>query len=224
MKNVPKELNDHNKEERRNTELEKILPEYCTFNFLSVRSILSGDVGRRIMTWEMQVLLSEYQYIYSKTCPKRPTLGANKSGLCSQVVSIRRYNTLKQCETYNERGDRKEKITKIISNVQNREIYSWSGYFCPGILACCQTLLGNFTKKGSFGSSHGRSTQGKQANGARKNPLLVALGRWSLFTVQFLMKLSVHEKPVVGSRWSLKPGFTVHTVFVVCKWWTDSFG
>ena len=112
VKNVPKELNDHNKEERRNTELEKILPEYCTFNFLSVRSILSGDVGRRIMTWEMQVLLSEYQYIYSKTCPKRPTLGANKSGLCSQVVSIRRYNTLKQCETYNERGDRKEKNHK----------------------------------------------------------------------------------------------------------------
>ena len=38
----------------------------------------------------------------------RPPLGANKSGLCRQVVFIHRFNTLKQCETCNERGDRKD--------------------------------------------------------------------------------------------------------------------
>ena len=64
-------------------------------------------------------------WLYSKTCPKWPPLGANKSGLCRQVVSVHRYNTLKQCETYNERGDRKEKITKIISNVLNVKELKW---------------------------------------------------------------------------------------------------
>ena len=46
---------------------------------------------------------------YSKTCAKRPPLGVNESGLCRQVTSIRRFQTLKQCHAFNERGDRKEK-------------------------------------------------------------------------------------------------------------------
>ena len=48
----------------------------------------------------------------SKTFSKRPTLGANKGGLCRQVFSVRRFNTLKPCEAYNGTGGRKEKSHK----------------------------------------------------------------------------------------------------------------
>ena len=48
--------------------------------------------------WQVRLktpLSSPNPNIYSKTCAKRPPLGANKSGLCRQVASIRRFNTLK---------------------------------------------------------------------------------------------------------------------------------
>ena len=75
-------------------------------------------------------------------------------------------------------------------------------------VACRQTFVGELHKEGGFGSAHGRSTQVKQADGARKP------GRWSrkagghYSQCSFCMKLSVHEKGVDGSRWSL---FTVVT-------------
>ena len=94
----------------------------------------------------------------------------------------------------------------MISIVQNMQELEW--VFLPEhFLACRQTFVGEIHKKKSgFGLSNGRSTQGKQADGARKP------GRWSrkaggrYSQCSFCMKLSVHEKAVVGSRWSL---FTV---------------
>ena len=53
-------------------------------------------------------------------------------------------------------------------------------------------------KKGEFESSHGRSTHGKQADGARKTRSLVAQGRWSLFAVQFLYETDCTRK---SGRW-----------------------
>ena len=108
------------------------------------------------------------------------------------------------------------------------EIDKW--VFLPErFLACRQTFVGNFAKKGGFGSSHRRCTQGKQADGARKP------GRWSCKAggrysqCSFCMKLSVHENAVLGSRWSL---FTVvaearfsknsgarTTFFLLLCWW-----
>ena len=64
-------------------------------------------------------------------------------------------------------------------------------------------------KKYGCGLSDDRFTQGKGVV-VHEKP-----GRWSCKAAgrysqrSFCMKPSVHEKPVVGSRWSLKPGFTV---------------
>ena len=71
------------------------------------------------------------------------------------------------------------------------------GIFClhENFFACRQTFVGELHKKGSFGSLHGRSTQGKQADGERKQP-----GCWSLFEMQFLYETVRARK---SGRWKL---------------------
>ena len=75
-------------------------------------------------------------------------------------------------------------------------------------LACRQTFVANvgeLHKKGGFGSSHGRSTAGSE----NRPTVREKRGRWSrkaggrYSQCSFWMKSSVHEKAVVGSRWSL---------------------
>ena len=112
-----------------------------------------------------------------------------------------------------------KKITMIVSNVQNVKELKW--VFCLSTSWLAVKLLGvTLQQRGGFGSSRGRSTQGKQADGAQKNPVA---GR-ARQVVAIHSAVSVYNCPCTRKRsleaggrysgWSLKPGFTLP--FVTC--------
>ena len=162
---------------------------------------------------------------YSKTCPKRPPLFANRSGPCRLVVSFRRF--LKQCETYNERGDRK-KISKVIRNVQNVKELKWV-LFClhEHFFACRPTFVGELTKKAVL-DRHTVALRRQNRPMVREKP-----GRWSREAV-VAIRSAVYEtvrarktccwKEVVaihGDRLVLLYQHTARCL-VVCLPWEDS--
>ena len=131
------------------------------------------------------------------------------------MASIRRFHTLKQCNTYNGRGDWNQKYH---NDDKQRTCEKGRGSSFFSALALLRLPL-NF-----FGKRHVKKTVAELLTVAlrRENWLMVRdnPGRWSrkaggrYSQCSFCMKLSVHEKVVVGSRWSLKPGFTVLLQFL----------
>ena len=114
--------------------------------------------------------------------------------------------TLKQCDTYNGRGDWNQKYHND-DKQRTCEKGRVSSFFCLGTSWLTAEL---------FGKCHAKKTVAELLTVAlrRENWLMVhdKPGRWSpkaggrYWQCSFCMKLSVHEKVVVGSRWSL---FTV---------------
>ena len=86
-------------------------------------------------------------------------------------------------------------------------------------LACRQTFIGELHKKDGFGSSHGRSKQGKQTDGARKTRSLVTQGRWSLFAVQFL-----YENVRTRESGRLKQVVAIRAMVTEARYYCMSFG
>ena len=112
----------------------------------------------------------------------------------------------------------KKKYHKDHKQRSKREIAK-VGFLPEHFLACRQTFVGELHKKGDLRSSHGRSKQGKQADGARKTRgrfSRKAGGRYS--QCSFCMKLSVHKKVVVWSRWSLFAVVAEARFYCMSKW------
>ena len=114
------------------------------------------------------------------------------------MVSIRRYNTLKQCETYNnERGDWKEKYDKVLATLKReRAEVGFSGCMSTYSLAV-KLLSGNFTEK-AVSDRHTVTLRRENRPMVHEKPGHWSQGRWSLFAVQFLYE-TVHARK--SGRW-----------------------
>ena len=161
--------------------------------------------------WRSQgVKNTELQWLYSKTCPKRPSLGAHKSSLCKQAsgpyLKVAYIDDTKVTRTMTGWDWKKKKNLMMIGNVQKSR--NWGEFFSAS------AILGSPLNSGWEHPVKKTDADRHTAILRRDNRSMVhqkagrrshkAGGRYS--QCSFCMKLSVREKAVAGSRWSL---FTV---------------